>query len=137
MPPKKAKASDHATADLSSLNADPTAKGRFSYEAERARIARATIELELEAIDATPERLLLMKRGPKDGACMCEACTKRRLWIAIRRVDKTQEELDVLDALDDLVAKAFQGETESVLECIKKYGPDAVFHQGGPVAVAG
>jgi hypothetical protein len=131
MPPKNAKA------DLSSLNADPTAKGRLTYEAERARIARATIELELEAIDATPERLLLMKRGPKDGACMCESCTKRRLWIAIRRVDKTQDELDVLDALDDMVAKAYQGVTEAVLEGIKTYGTDAVFHQGGPVAVAG
>jgi hypothetical protein len=26
---------------------------------------------------------------------------------------------------------------EVVLECIKKYGPSAVLHQGGPVAVAG
>ena len=34
---------------------------------------------------------------------MCDSCTKRRLWIAVRRVDKKQEELELLDALDDLV----------------------------------
>jgi hypothetical protein len=47
---------------------------------------------------------------------MCDSCTKRRLWIAIRRVDKKQEDLDMLDALDDLVAKAYQGDTEAVME---------------------
>ena len=50
---------------------------------------------------------------------MCDSCTKRRLWIAIRRVDKTQEDLDMLDALDDLVAKAYQGDTEAVMEVMQ------------------
>jgi hypothetical protein len=126
--------------DMAALNADPTAKsaaGRSVYEAERARLARATIELELEVIDATPERLKLFKRMPADGACMCDSCTKRRLWIAIRRVDKKQEELDKMDALDDLVTKAYLGDKEVVLAGLKTWGTDAVFHQGGPVAVMG
>ena len=59
--PRKQDLAD-AQKDLSALNADPTAKGRAGYEAERARIARATIELELEVIDAAPERMRLFKR---------------------------------------------------------------------------
>ena len=94
-------------------------------------------ELELETIDATPERMKLFKRMPADGACKCDSCTKRRLWIAVRRVDKKPEELEVLDALDDMVAKAYQGDTDAVLGALKKFGAEAVFHVGGPVAVAG
>ena len=63
-------------------------------------------ELELETIDATPERMKLFKRMPADGACKCDSCAKRRLWIAVRRVDKKPEELEVLDSLDDMVSKA-------------------------------
>jgi len=124
------------------LNADPTAKSKkgkdkATYEAEKARIARAAVELELEAIDATPERLKLFKRMAADGACKCDACCKRRLWIAIRRVDKKQEELDMLDGMDNMVANAYQGETEAVIEGLKKFGMAGVFHQGGPIAVTG
>ena len=34
--------------DMAALNADPTAKGREGHQAEMARMARATIELQLE-----------------------------------------------------------------------------------------
>eukprot|EP00277_Geminigera_cryophila_P018083 CAMPEP_0179455610 /NCGR_PEP_ID=MMETSP0799-20121207/39528_1 /TAXON_ID=46947 /ORGANISM="Geminigera cryophila, Strain CCMP2564" /LENGTH=465 /DNA_ID=CAMNT_0021254769 /DNA_START=32 /DNA_END=1429 /DNA_ORIENTATION=+ len=135
--PKKHGTTAEQQADLSALNADPTAKGRSNYEAERARIARATIELELEQIDGTPQRMKLFKRQTADGPCMCDSCTKRRLWIAVRRVDKKQEELELLDALDDLVAKAYQGELDAVVHGLKTYGINAVFHLGGPIAVAG
>ena len=126
-----------AMKDMAALNADPTAKGREGHQAEMARMARATIELQLELNDATPERLRLFGRTEEEGACMCDSCTKRRLWIAIRRVGKTPAELETLDDLDDLVTRAFQGDTTAVMEGLKKYGAEAVFHLGGPVAIAG
>ena len=126
-----------AMKDMAALNADPTAKGREDHKAEMARMARATIELQLELNDATPERRRLFGRTEEEGACMCDSCTKRRLWIAIRRVGKTPAELETLDALDDLVTKAYQGDKRAVLEGLKTYGAQAVLHLGGPVAIAG
>ena len=56
--------------DMAALNADPTAKGREDHKAEMARMARATIELQLELNDATPERRRLFGRTEDEGACM-------------------------------------------------------------------
>mmetsp|Transcript_10940 Transcript_10940/g.36977 ORF Transcript_10940/g.36977 Transcript_10940/m.36977 type:complete len:410 (+) Transcript_10940:565-1794(+) len=79
----------------------------------------------------------LMRRQLIDGVCDCDSCRRRRLWIAVRRAHKIAAELQQMEELDEMVKRAYQGNSNAVVDMIEKYEFAALEHQGGPIMITG
>ena len=132
---KKKKSGKDAQRDLLALSANPE-----EFLKEKKKLLKTELEMQLELLDETPERMQLFKRREKDGYCKCKECAARRVAISVRRVDWGLERIHEMYELDLLVQYAARGGKDRQLyidETIKKYGQNALVYQGGPVFIYG
>ncbi|KAJ1495158.1 ankyrin repeat-containing domain protein [Baffinella frigidus] len=116
------------------------AGNREEFNKEKKKLLKAELEMQLEVLDGTPERMKEFKRQEAEGYCKCKECGVRRMAIAVRRVDWGLERINEMFLLDEMVQNAYRGGAERLAQVeamIKLYGWNALVYQGGPILVYG